>query len=350
MSQEEMHPSINEFSARNDKIPMRELKYWIMLNEWIHSNYRVKTIETIRSRLDRVDKRKFGGFQLPQLIENERFKRYCDELDLDVVEKTVEGIQRSGINVITYLDERYPSMLRDINDPPLVLFHRGELMNFDNCVAIVGTRDPSHFAHQKARALSRDLARKGYTIVSGLAKGIDTEAHCGALDVNGKTVAVLGTKITDEIYPKENSRLAADILKKGAIISEAPLFQKVRNTSFLKRNRIISGISMCIVVIEFGTSGGSFTQVKHALKQGRQVFVLKPKARDKIAMKGYTDALNEGAISFRSNKEIIEYLKSSASHHPLSNFSSPSQQPNPSSSLHPQPPDPLPSSSHQSPE
>ena len=157
--------------------------------------------------------------------------------------------------------------------------------------------------------MARVLARKGHTIVSGLAKGIDTEAHCGALDVNGKTIAVLGTRINDEIYPKENSRLAEDILKSGAILSDVPLFQRIKYP-FIKRNRITSGISMCLVVIEFGSSGGTFTQVTHAIKQGRKVFVVKPKNKDIISMKGYTESIKKGAVSFKSGKEITDYLES----------------------------------------
>ncbi len=295
MLQEETHPNSNN------------INYWIALNEWIHLSYKPKMIAEIKNSLDKTS----IPFDFHTLFKNtfmDGFISYLNKFNIQASADIIKNLQDSGIKIFTYIDETYPQYLRTIDDPPMILFHRGKLTNFDNCIAIVGTRNPTHFAHKKARELARVLARRGYTIVSGLARGIDTEAHCGALDVNGKTIAVLGTKINEEIYPKENSRLSEDISKSGAILSEAPLFQYIKDP-FIKRNRITSGISKCLVVIEFGSSGGTLTQVNHALKQGRKVFVLKSKVKDKIAMDMYTESINNGAVPFKSNKEIIDFLK-----------------------------------------
>ena len=287
-----------------------ELCFWLALNEWTYSN-RFKTLPKIKERLEKLESK-----YVPYDIANCNFARglinYLEKLKINeaATVQVINSLLNSGVSILTYLDEEYPPQLRKIPDPPVVLFHKGKLRKFDKCIAIVGSRNPSHYARKKAREIARVLARNKYTIVSGLARGIDTEAHCGALDVNGKTIAVLGTKINDEIYPKENSRLAEDIMRSGAIISEAPLFQQSKNTWFIRRNRITSGISLCLIVIEFGSTGGTFTQVEHAINQGKPIFVLKPKRKsDELAMKGYNEAIEKGAIPITSGKEILKYLE-----------------------------------------
>lgn len=306
---EGMHQNIDKKAKM--AIVSNDLSYWLALNEWAHLQHNTQTINKLKDLLDRTYKS--GRLNFTALIENnfmKGFVNYLSKFNLDAASSVVRDLQNLSIRFLTYTDERYPARLRAISRPPVILFHKGNLLNFDNCVAIVGTRNPSHFARKKARELGQAVARKGYTVVSGLARGIDTEAHCGALDANGKTIAVLGTKINAEIYPKENSKLAVDILESGAILSEVPLFQKSSGNSFIRRNRITSGISKCLVVVELGMSGGTFTQIQYAIKQRRRVFILKPIIKDEKLLKGYTTAINEGAISFTSCQEIINYLGS----------------------------------------
>lgn len=291
MWQEELRPNTNE---RGD---------WIILNEWFQSKYNSNSVRSMLKTSDCFSNKE----AIKDIFNNPDFIRYSHKINFEALNNIIMTIK--NINIFRYIDHRYPKLLRTIPDPPPIIYHKGKLTNFDSCIAIAGTRDPSHYAHKMARTLAKTFARKGYTIVSGLAKGVDTEAHCGALDVNGKTIAVLGTKIIDEIYPKENSRLANDILKTGAIISEAPLFKSTQQNSFIKRNRIISGLSKYVIIVEFGSSNGSYMQVKHAIKQARKVFVLKPKNNDEIAMKGYKSSIKEGAIPFKTKKELLKYIE-----------------------------------------
>lgn len=296
---------------------MDEIKYWVAINDWVSTFGSLKIAEVLKlvnkfKSLEAVFDAPSG--EITKVINNERvanFLEFRQFTKLQTYESEIKHLQSKGINLLTYNDNRYPKMLKQIEDPPLILFHKGALMAFNNCVAIVGTRSPSHVSYKKAREFSREIAQAGYTIVSGLAKGIDTEAHHGALDVSGKTVAVLGTRI-DKIYPKENEKIAANITARGALISEAPLLKKWNKLSkllFVKRNRIISGISQCLLVIESEVRGGTLHQVKYALKQRRKVFVLRPENGDQSSIEGYSKFIKQGGTPCSSSKEIINYLK-----------------------------------------
>jgi len=217
-------------------------------------------------------------------------------------------IENSGVNLIPYCDGNYPKKLKEISDPPFLLYHKGEVMNFDNCVAIVGTRNLSYYGHRRTREISRTIAENGYTIVSGLARGTDTEAHCGALDAGGKTLAILAGHIED-IFPKENQKLAFDILNSGAILSEISTLEKTHKGRFIERNRLTSGISECVIVIESEGTGGTLHQVNLAIGQGRKVFIMKPLDTDELAIKGFKEFIKLGAIPFDSLDPIFEFLK-----------------------------------------
>jgi len=245
------------------------------------------------------------------------FFKYKNKVRLQDFEKQLEDFRRLGVRLIRYTDKEYPSRLKDLTKtmegPPLLIFHRGALLDFSNAVAIVGTRVCSHYGHMMARRLSRDLAKKGYTIVSGLARGVDTEAHCGALEApHGKTVAVLAWM--GSIYPPENVELTKDIEKRGAILSERyqkPFnkFSKFAPGKFVERNRITSGISRCVIAIESDEKGGTVHQVDLAISQGRTVFALKPQSSNERAMRGYKLFLSQGAISIKSSKEVLRFLE-----------------------------------------
>jgi DNA processing protein len=186
-------------------------------------------------------------------------------------------------------------------------------MNFDNCVGIVGTRNCSHYGHMMARKLGRSVARLGYTVASGLARGVDTEAQCGALEVpGGKTISVLAWM--NYIYPAENTELSKDISTRGALLSERYLpglkFNRTRAPgTFVERNRIISGISRCIIAVETGTEGGTIHQVKIAIAQGRKVFTVKPKRTHPKVLEGFKLLIDLGATAIDSIKPVKEYLK-----------------------------------------
>jgi len=247
---------------------------------------------------------------LPQNLKNNLQKiQDCWSISkIEVYSDFLNTMEHNGVHIIPYTNEHYPKDLLTIENPPFILYHKGQIIPYDNSVAIVGTRKLSHFGHKRAREISSKLAENGYTIVSGLARGTDTEAHCGALDVGGKTIAVLPGSIT-KIVPEENARLAADICESGALISEISDLTPVHKGRFIERNRITSGISKCVVVIESGETGGSYQQSEVAVKQGRKIFILKPKSKDPELHRGFDAFVNLGAIPFESEETILKFLQ-----------------------------------------
>jgi len=194
-----------------------------------------------------------------------------DRLDLDA---ELRRIQDAGAQVLTLQDEAYPRLLRSINLPPPVLYFKGSYLPADEwAVAVVGTRHAKTYGREVTRYLAGDLARNNITIVSGLALGIDAEAHRAALEAGGRTMAVLGSGL-DILYPAENSTLAGDIMASGALITEYPLGTKPDRGNFPPRNRIISGLSLGTLVTQAGEGSGALITAYYALEQGREVFAV----------------------------------------------------------------------------
>jgi DNA processing protein len=184
--------------------------------------------------------------------------------------------EMEGADVLVLDDGAYPQLLREIPDPPVTLYVRGRWAECLEapCVAVVGSRRCSTYGQNVALMLARDLASRGVTIVSGLARGIDAAAHRGALEVGGRTVAVLGTGL-DEVYPRDHRRLAAEILERGgALVTQFPLGTPPVAENFPYRNRIISGLSLGIVVVEAAENSGSLITARLALEQGREVYAV----------------------------------------------------------------------------
>jgi DNA processing protein len=194
---------------------------------------------------------------------------------------TLEDCDRRGIGVLSIFDERYPQRLRAIHDPPPLLFVRGSgdaLLN-ERMAAVVGTREPTSFGCSAAEQVTTALARGGWGIVSGLAKGIDTVAHEVALRHGAPTVAVMAGGL-DRVYPRKNTKLAAAIVDRGgALIAEVPPGVSPRVSSFVARNRLQTGLSVAVVVAQTGVDGGTMHTVRHAATQGRTVFCAKPLSR-----------------------------------------------------------------------
>ncbi len=218
-----------------------------------------------------------------------------------------ERLTRLGVRVVPLPDPAYPEALRALDDAPLVLVVRGDPAQLSRpAVAIVGARAATRAARSFARRLAYDLARAGLTIVSGLARGIDAEAHRGALDAGGSTIGVLACGI-DRIYPPEHRGLADEILRAGAIVSELPLGALPRPLHFPLRNRIISGLSIAVVVVEARRRSGSLITVRHALAQGREVFVV-PGAVEGPFAAGTNQLLREGARAIQSARDLLDDL------------------------------------------
>ncbi len=241
------------------------------------------------------------------------FSAHKSQTNLLDFSKQLENLRKRGIRVIKYIDQNYPARLKQssksLEGPPLVILHKGTLLDFDRCVAIVGTRDCSFHGRVMARRLAKALSSKGYTIVSGLARGVDVEVHCGALEARkGTTIAVLAW--IDPIYPAEHTQLARDIEKRGSLLSErfTSPFGKVAPSRFVERNRITSGISRCVIAIESDIEGGTVHQVDYALAQGREVFALIPANNDR-ARRGFELFIGKGASPLKNVDDVLEYLK-----------------------------------------
>jgi DNA processing protein len=188
--------------------------------------------------------------------------------------RDLEASAKAGCQVVAYSSDDYPARLKQIPDPPLVLYVRGDVKVLSRyALAIVGTRRPTAYGSQVAQRLARDLAQRQLVIVSGLARGIDSAAHRGALEAVGKTVAVLGSGI-DVIYPRENKRLAEQVVECGALISEFPPGTSPAPENFPIRNRTISGLALGVVVVEAAEYSGSLITARLALEQNREVFAV----------------------------------------------------------------------------
>lgn len=227
---------------------------------------------------------------------------------LEIAGEELDHVKEAGATVVVRGDAGYPSRLLEIYDPPLVLYIKGSLEAIDSVgVAVVGTRHPTPYGVGMAERLSCDLAARGLVIFSGMARGTDTAAHRGALNAHGKTVAVWGTGI-DQVYPKENAKIADRILASGgAIISEFPLGTFPAPQNFPIRNRIISGISVGVLVIEAGEYSGTRVTARCALEQGREVFAVPGNVTNKLSW-GPNTLIKQGAALVATWEDVWEAL------------------------------------------
>jgi len=207
-------------------------------------------------------------------------------------------------------DKNYPKLLSEISNPPKEIYVEGKILPGESCFAIVGTRKCSSYGKEIAWKIAGELAQAGLTIVSGLAPGIDTFAHKGALDHGGRTIAVLGTGLDKRsIYPKENLGLAQEIIKKGgALISEYPPQTPGSKITFPKRNRIISGLSLGVLVVEAKRKSGALITAEWARKQKRKVFAI-PGSIYSLNAKGCHYLIKKGAKLVESGEDILKELK-----------------------------------------
>lgn len=226
------------------------------------------------------------------------------EVSLDQV---WERIEKQGIRVMTWDDETYPSRLKEIDQPPPVLYALGELAPEDDwAVAIVGTRRITSYGRQVAEEVASALARSGVTVVSGLARGVDAVAHKAALDAGGRTLAVLGSGV-DRMYPPENRRLAEAISAHGAVLSDYPPGTSPDAANFPPRNRIISGLVRAVIVVEAGERSGALITASFAAEQGREVFAV-PGSIYAPQSKGANLLLKEGARPLLDCQAVLETL------------------------------------------
>ena len=223
------------------------------------------------------------------------------------VDQQIEIAANNNVHILLESHDDYPPLLKEIHDPPGVIFSLGKLQSIDQlAVAIVGTRHATNYGKQQAKQLATQLALAGITVVSGLARGIDTVAHQSALAAGGRTVAVLANGVLKP-YPPENTELAQQIAAQGCVLSEATPTQPPRSGMFPQRNRIISGLTLGTIVIEAATRSGALITARHAWEQNREVFAV-PGPVDSRMSQGPHQLIRDGAKLVTSIDDVLEEL------------------------------------------
>ena len=284
------------------------LKYWLAL----------KALRKIKKESIRRALTEFG--EPSELFEGEHAKLEAIDprlkkalgapVDWEAIDRELDELGELGARVVTMLDPSYPKLLTSTFDPPLLFYALGAMDVADlsgiATVAIVGTRNPSHYGLRTATRIAEDLARTGVCVVSGMARGCDSAAHRGALSAKGRTIAVLGTGI-DIVYPPENRALYDEIKESGLIITELPLKSPPLPKNFPLRNRIISGLSLGVLVVEAPVKSGAMMTARLALESGREVFSV-PGKINSLKSTGTNKLIKDGATLTEGSGDILEAL------------------------------------------
>ncbi len=226
--------------------------------------------------------------------------RWAEKFDLAKEERRLEQAKAA---FVTCRDDDYPPLLREIYDPPIGLYRKGDYVLDRPAIAMVGSRKTTLYGQKVAKTLARELTQAGFCVVSGLARGIDTAAHEGALEAGGPTIAVLGTGI-DTIYPAENLDLFREVATKGAVMAEFPFGRRVDRQSFAMRNRIVAGMSAGVIVVESDAAGGSMITARFAGEQGRLLFAV-PGRIDQSTSAGCHQLIRDGAMLVTCVDDIL---------------------------------------------
>ncbi len=234
-------------------------------------------------------------------------KRIVDGSKSADVDKELKRAEKENVRIIPFTSDQFPHNLKQIYDPPLVLYIKGNILKNDTlALAIVGARRCSFYGRTQAERFARQLSQVGFCVVSGMARGIDTIVHTGAIKGKGRTIAVLGSGI-GTIYPRENKELSETIASNGAIISELPMSTPPNSRNFPPRNRIISGLSLGVLVIESTLRSGSSITAKWALEHGKEVFAV-PGNIDSNYSRGTNKLIKDGAKLVEDINDIVEEL------------------------------------------
>jgi DNA processing protein len=255
--------------------------------------------EVLRASLSRLGEVERVGPKIATAIR--------DASQSEFAAQVVKKCEEQRVTILMPGDAEFPRLLHELADPPPVLFMRGSLTRTDQlAVAVVGTRHPTLYGRQVAESISRGLAKAGFTIVSGLARGIDAVAHRAAIDAGGRTIALLGSCVTD-IYPPEHVSLAEDVIEHGAILSETDPFAKPKAGVFPQRNRLISGLSLGVIVVEAAERSGALITAQHAGEQGRDIFAIPGPVNSRVS-RGCNRLIRDGAILVQDAQDVIEHL------------------------------------------
>jgi DNA processing protein len=284
------------------------LKYWVALNLVLAEH--LKAAKKIVDHFPAIeDVFKASSRELVALgLEKEKAQALTTSKILDKARREIERLKRKKYSILTLENKNYPEYLREIFDPPFVLYCAGNIEALKGpAVSIVGARKPSAYGRAVAEKLARDLASRGIVVVSGLARGVDSIAHWGALE-GGKTVAVLGSGL-EIIYPRENQALFHKVIEQGAVVSEFPLKSSPLGFHFPVRNRIISGLSLAVVVVEATKKSGSLISARLALEQNREVMAVPGNITSDLSQ-GTNWLIKTGAKLVESWEDVAEELAS----------------------------------------
>lgn len=219
----------------------------------------------------------------------------------------IDECNENGIEVISIDEPSYPGLLKEISSPPVVLYARGQLLPEDAiAIAVVGSRHATHYGKTQAESIGRSLAAAGFTVVSGLARGVDAAAHLGALKAGGRTLAVLGSGLLS-IYPSEHQRLARQISEQGALLSEYYPSRTPRSGAFPERNRIVTGLCLGTIVVEAAQRSGALISARLAMEQDREVFAVPGPINSRMS-KGCHQLLKDGAKLVETIEDVLEEL------------------------------------------
>jgi DNA processing protein len=225
----------------------------------------------------------------------------------EAAETEWDRCRKAGISLLFRTDVSYPETLKEICDPPPVLYLRGEWLEQDAlAIGIVGSRQCTHYGRMQAERLAGALGRAGLTVISGLARGIDAAAHRGALEAGARTIAVSATGLAN-LYPPEHAELAGRIAGQGALVSESPIDRGPNRGLFPQRNRIISGLSLGVIIVEASRTSGALHTARHAMEQGREVFAV-PGRLDSLASQGCHDLIRDGVTLIRGPDDVLDAL------------------------------------------
>jgi DNA processing protein len=287
-----------------------QAKYFVAFNQF-HEHIgpqRIKKLLNFFGTMENAWKASPPELQNSGLEENIVTELAAGRINIDPASE-LEKVLSQKIDVLTILDENYPRLLKEIYDPPPILYVRGSFVPEDEkALAIVGTRMPTPYGQQAASHLAGQISQAGLTIVSGLARGIDTLAHLAALQNNRRTIAVVGSGIDEvSIYPPSNRKLAQQISENGAVISEYPLTVPALKHHFPARNRIISGLSLGTLVIEAKEKSGTLLTANHSLEQNREVFALPGPIYSQTSF-GTNNLIKMGAKLVMGAQDILDEL------------------------------------------
>jgi DNA processing protein len=285
-----------------------ELKYWLALT-FIKDigPITVKKLLSVFHTPRNVLEAPLKELQKVEDIKTSRARAIHSFDSWDLVELELSKIGKLGIKAITFTDKSYPESLRQIDDSPILLYIKGTITDEDRyAIGIVGSRNMSPYGKSIAGTFAAELAAKGFTIVSGMARGIDTTAHKGALKAKGRSIAVLGCGI-DTPYPPENTALFEELAQNGAVISEFPLGTPPNRENFPKRNRLISGLSLGVLIVEASAGSGSLITAHYALEQGKEIFAV-PGSITSMNSVGTNALIKKGAKLVQNVDDIIGEL------------------------------------------